>query len=132
VELRERVLAAYAAWNRGDLDGWLELMHPDVRLSAAGIFLGLEPEYRGRDGLARFWRQIHEPWEGFALEVERLDEAGDDCFVAAIRFRARGVESGVEVDMPFGHALRVRDGLAVEIFARASPEEARAALLGEG
>jgi ketosteroid isomerase-like protein len=126
-DLRERLLDGYAAWNRGDLEGWLAMMHPDVELDAPGIFPGFDRRYYGHDGLKRFWRQLNEPWEEFRIDVEAIDEEPNG-FVVAIRFRAKGTGSGVDVDMPFGHALRVQDGLAAEIIARGSAAEARQAL----
>ena len=57
-----------------------------------------------------------------------MEDEGD-CAIAGIRFRARGVDSGVEVDMRFGSAIRVRDGLATELVQRRTFEETRAAML---
>jgi ketosteroid isomerase-like protein len=119
----ERVLAAYRAFNDGDLDGWLEPMHPDAELTTAGVFPGLDLHYQGREGMAKFWRQIHEPWESFQIDIEQVDEY-ERGLVLAVRFRAKGAGSGVDVDMLYGHAVRMADGLAVEIIARPSPEEA--------
>jgi hypothetical protein len=48
--------------------------------------------------------------------------------LAAIRFRAKGVDSGIEVDMRFGMGIRVRDGLATDMVNRRTLEEAREAL----
>ena len=47
---------------------------------------------------------------------------------AGIRFRARGSDSGVEVDMRFGNGIRIRDGLAIELLNRRTFEEAFEAL----
>jgi ketosteroid isomerase-like protein len=121
------LLAGYEAWNRDDRDAWLELLHPDVEIRTSGVFPDLSPVYRGHDRAAKFWRQLREPWEVFRIEVEQIEEEGD-CVTAAIRFRARGVDSGVEVDMRFGNAIRVRDGLATELVNRRTVEEARRAL----
>ena len=123
----EDVLAGYAAWNRDDLEGWLALMHPDAELDAPGIFPGFDSRYYGHEGLTKFWRQIREPWESFRIDVEEIEQHPEGV-VIDIRFRAKGVGSGVDVDMRFGHAMRVRDDLVVEIIARATAEEARAAL----
>jgi ketosteroid isomerase-like protein len=123
----ERLLAAYEAWNRDDLEGFLELMDPDVVLDLPGIFPGFEPAYRGHDGIERFWRHLRDPWERFEIDVEGVVEH-DDEFVVAMRFRAKGVGSGADVDMSYGHGVRMRDGRAVEIYARGTPEEARRAL----
>jgi ketosteroid isomerase-like protein len=98
----------YEAWNRDDRDAWLEMVHADAEFHASGIWPDFDPVYRGRDGLAEFWRRMHEPWEKFRVEIEQMDEQGDR-FVLALRLRATGVGSGVGVDLPFAHAIRMRD-----------------------
>lgn len=120
----ELLLAGYDAWNRDDCDAWLELLDPDIELSTSGVFPDLSASYRGHRQAARFWQQMREPWAVFRIDVEHMEEE-DDAVTAAIRFRGRGVDSGVEVDMRFGHAIRVRDGVAVEFVTRRTPEEAR-------
>lgn len=122
--LSEQLRAGYEAWNRDDIEAWLELLHPDARLDAPGVFPGFEREYKGHEGLRRFWRQLRDPWEEFAIEVEDVDEEPNGV-VVAIRFRAKGAGSGVDVDMPFGHAFRIEGELVTEIIARASADEAR-------
>jgi ketosteroid isomerase-like protein len=126
----ELLLAGYDAWNRDDLDGYLELLHPDVHISTAGVFPDLAPEYSGRKGAARFWGQMHEPWEWFEVHVEHIEDEGDWA-VASIRFRGRGVDSGVEVDMRFGMAMRAADGLGIQFLNRSTFDEARKAMLSQ-
>jgi len=123
----ELLLAGYEAWNRDDCDAWIELLDPEIEIRTSGVFPDLSPVYRGHRRAAKFWRQMHEPWEIFRINVEDMDEQGD-WVAAAIRFRARGVDSGIEVDMRFGHAIRVRDGVAIEFVTRRTAEEAREAL----
>ena len=123
----ELLRAGYDAWNRYDLEGWLELLDADVVVQPSGLFPGLAPEYRGHERAATFWRQMHEPWSEFRIDVEHIEEEGDTA-TASIRFRARGADSGVEVDMRFGMAMRVRDGLAIELVNRRTFDEARTAL----
>jgi ketosteroid isomerase-like protein len=124
----ELLLTGYDAWNRDDRDGWIELLHPEVEIHTSGVFPDLASVYRGHESAARFWRQMHEPWERFRIDVEQVEDEGDGA-VAAIRFRAKGVDSGVEVDMRFGMAMKVRDGLAIALLNRRSMEEARQALV---
>jgi ketosteroid isomerase-like protein len=119
--------AGYDAWNSDDLDGYLELLHPDVHISTSGLFPGLALEYDGRERAAAFWRQMHEPWDVFRIEVEHIEDAGDWA-VASLRFRGRGAGSGVEVDMRFGMAMRVEDGLGAEFLNRRTFDEARKAM----
>ena len=126
----ELLLAGYDAWNRDDLDGWLELCHPDIEISTAGVFPDLAPTYRGHEMARTFWRQMHEPWETFRVEVERIHEEDGGIVMGAIRFRGKGVDSGVEVDMRFGNGIRVEQGLATRLANRLTVEEVRKALSG--
>lgn len=119
--------AGYDAWNRADLDAWLELLDPDIVIRTSGAFPDFAPEYRGLEGAGKFWRQMLEPWEDFRIEVEQIEEEGD-IVAAGIRFVARGRDSGVDVELRFGSGIRVRDGVAVELVNRRSFEEVREAL----
>jgi ketosteroid isomerase-like protein len=119
--------AGYDAWNRGDLDAWLELLDPDIVIRTSGAFPDFAPEYRGLERAGKFWRQMLEPWEEFRIEVEQIEEEGD-IVAAGIRFVARGRDSGVDVELRFGSGIRVRDGVAVELVNRRSFEQVREAL----
>jgi ketosteroid isomerase-like protein len=123
----ELLRAGYDAWNRGDLDAWLELLDPDIVIRTSGAFPDFAPEYRGLERAKKFWRQMLEPWEDFGIEVEEMEEEGD-IVAAGIRFVARGRDSGVDVELRFGSGIRVRDGLAVELVNRRTFEEVREAL----
>jgi ketosteroid isomerase-like protein len=123
----ELLLTAYEAWNRDDCEAWLELLDPEIEISTSGVFPDFAPTYRGRPEAAKFWRRLREPFDEFRIEVERIEDEGD-CAVAAIRFCARGADSGVEVDMRFANGIRVRDSLATQLVNRRTVEEAREAL----
>ena len=122
------LLAGIDAWNHDDRDAWLSLLAPDVEVQTAGVFPDLELTYTGHEGAAEFWRRLHEPWEIFRIDVEDV-EAEADIALASVRFRATGMDSGVQVDMRFCNAIRVRGGLATALVNRLRPEDARAALM---
>src|SRR5918996_966073 len=103
----EVVRKAYEAWNSGDRDAWLQTLDPSAEWHTSSVYPDLDPVYRGHEGLAEFWRRQHEAWEAHRIDVERLDEEGD-CFVLEVRFRAKGIDSGLNVDMNAIHAIRVR------------------------
>ena len=124
---RDVILAGYEAWNRDDLDAYLETLDPGVKFHTSRIWPDFDAVYSGHDGMTEFWRRMHEPWEAFRIDTEHIDERGD-CVTTQVRLRARGVDSGLEIDMYMAHGLRVRDGLLVEIFSRRTLEEAREAL----
>jgi ketosteroid isomerase-like protein len=123
----ELLLAGYDAWNHNDLDAWIERLDPDVEISTSGMFPDLASEYRGHERAAKFWNQMHEPWESFSIEVEHVEDQGDWA-IASIRFRGCGKDSGVEVDMRFGMAMRMHDGKAMKLVNRPNFDEARKAV----
>jgi ketosteroid isomerase-like protein len=128
---RKLAEASVDAWNREDLQAWLDYYDPAAEFHTSGAFPGLKPVYRGHGELASFWRAMHEPWETLRLELERFAE-GDDWTVVEFRFRATGVESGASVDMLFCNASLIVNGRAAQVFARREFEEAVEALQREG
>jgi ketosteroid isomerase-like protein len=122
----ELLLAGYAAWNRDDLDGYLALLHPEVHISTSGLFPDLPSDYYGRERAELFWRQMHEPWETFRVDVDQIEDEGDWA-IASLRLQGQG-RDGLQVDMRFGMAMRVQDGLAIEFLNRHSFDEAREAV----
>ena len=119
------VRASVAGWNRDDLDAVLDTLRPR-EIHTSGVFPDFDAVYRGRDGFARFWRALHEPWEQLRLDIERIED-GDDCLALEFRFRARGIGSGAQVDLRFCNAITLRDGLQTKIVARRVFEDARKA-----
>ena len=126
-ENSELLRAGYDAWNQDDCEAWLELLDPDVEIHTSGAFPDLSPVYRGHMGAVKFWQQLREPWGVFRIEVEGFEEEGD-CVAASIKFRATGVDSGVEVELRFGSGIRVRDGIATHIVNARTAREALAGL----
>jgi ketosteroid isomerase-like protein len=118
----------YGAWSRGDLEGFLALVAPDLEFKTAGLFPGLRDEYHGREDFREFWTQMREPFDSFVIEPVRIEPHGEDCAVIDIHFQAVGKGSGVKVDLPFFHAARKRDGLLTALSSHGSREEALAAL----
>ena len=124
----ERYREALEAWNRRDLVWILEQAAPDLEFNTAQIFPGLEPVYRGREGMVEFWTTfIEEPWALFRLEVEALDPAGEDRVLALITFHGTSRDTGEEVAIPYAHLATFRDEVVTRIDAYADWDEARAA-----
>ena len=128
----ELLRRGYEAWNDGDLETWLERLHPEIRIQTSGVFPDLANEYVGHERARKFWRQMREPWEWFSIDIPAwvymIIFLAGDWAIASIRFRARGADSGVEVDMRFGMAMRVQDGTAIELVNRRNFDEARTAV----
>lgn len=127
-EVADRIRAAYGAFNRGDVDAVLDLLHPDVEWVPPPSSLEPHP-LRGRDAVREylspnfFESQTAEPFETI--------EVGDRVLVAA-RVRARGRGSGIELDQTAYHLFVIEDGRAVRFEAHVDRDEALTALKGPG
>lgn len=129
----ERYREALEAWNRRDLVWILEQAAPDFEFHTAQLFPGIEPVYRGRDGMVEFWTSfIEEPWSLFGLDVNSLEAAGPDRVLALLTFRGIERDSGEEVEVSYAHLATFRDEEVARIDAFADWDEARkAAGLGD-
>ena len=123
----ERYREALEAWNRRDLVWILEQAAPDLEFHTAQLFPGIEPVYRGREGMVEFWTTfIEEPWALLRLEVESIEPAGDDRVLALLTFHGTERESGDEVTLPYAHLATFRGDEVTRIDAFADWDEARA------
>jgi len=120
------VQRAYDAWNRGDVDGVLALCHPEFEYHASGIYPGLDPVYRGHEGFRKFERDFRATWESLSIDVERLEDRGDQVAVLGT-FEARG-RDGMSLRRPMSNRVTIRDGLAVRIDAYGEWDQALEAI----
>ncbi len=102
--LLEKIRAAYAAWNKGDLEGTLGFLAPDVEWHTSASFPGTKPVYDGHDGFREFWQHLHDPWENVRVEIESYTREGEVA-ILRIRFHGTSKASGVTVDLPWFQAL---------------------------
>ena len=123
----ERYRDALEAWNRRDLVWILEQAAPGFEFHTAQLFPGVEPVYRGREGMVDFWTTfIEEPWALFHLEIDSIEQV-DDRVLALLTFTGTSRDGGEEVSVPYAH-LATFDGEEVaRIDAYADWTEARRA-----
>src|SRR5919198_2796929 len=113
---------AYAAINRGDLEGWLATLDPDVELDERYI----APDaavYRGHDGARRWWQQGSDAVGVPSFEVLRWF-ARDDAVVTEVIVHVRGVDSGAETTARLAHAVRIRNQKVTYVASFATVPEA--------
>jgi ketosteroid isomerase-like protein len=106
-ENMEIVRQGYEALGRGDFEGWVAGLDPDVELDERY----LAPDaavYRGLDGVRRWWQQSAEAIESPSFEVLRWFARGDGVATEVI-VRARGVGSRAEITARLAHAIRLRN-----------------------
>src|SRR5262245_62636227 len=90
----ELVRRAYDAFNRGDFEGWLAALDPDVEWDERYI----APDaavYRGHDGVRRWARKGSAAIGSPSFEMLRWFARGD-VVVTEVIVHARGVASGAE------------------------------------
>ena len=104
VEIAKRTVDAF---NRRDVDALLELGTPDWVLSSQ--LLDASADFRGREGIERFYAMLSESWEEFRSVVDDYRDLGDRVLCLG-RNTARGKGSGVTVDAPTAAVLDFRDG----------------------
>ena len=116
---------AYAALERRDVEGTLEELDPEVEWHTAFTALlgGKATVYRGHEGAREVIKQF---WEVFSDSQFYLSEIRDlgDRVLAIGTMRARGAESGVEVESPWAYLVGMRNGKALSVRAYADPAEA--------
>jgi ketosteroid isomerase-like protein len=93
----EQVRQGLDAYHRRDLEELLSYMDSEIELHSA-IIGGAEGNiYRGHDGFRRWYRETFETFEDFRNEWFEFRDLGDRV-LAIGRVKARGRESGVELD----------------------------------
>ena len=109
----ETVRAGYDAFNRGDIEGALAPLDPDIEWWPAADELITSP-YRGHDGYRRLIAEAREGVPDLQTEIEELFVVGDRV-VVCVRFWGRGRDSGAPVEVRETHVARLRDGKIIEV-----------------
>jgi len=110
----ETARRAIDAWNRQDLDAFLDTWHPDCEWRPAfpRSLEGVGTTYRGREGIARAWHGVRAVWDEYRLDPEEAHIVGKRLVVVG-RVYARGRESGLDLDSAWSGLATFRDGLAI-------------------
>jgi ketosteroid isomerase-like protein len=107
----EIVRAAAEAWNRNDLEAWMQYFDPEVRWSA------LMEEFRGHDGIRQAWQSFKD----FELKP-RYDDIRDlgDSVLALGKFTSTGRSTGLNFSNEIAQLTTFRGGriLRFRDFAR--------------
>jgi ketosteroid isomerase-like protein len=103
------------------LDEVREIFDPEIEWVAAPHSLLASEEYRGYDGVRRFWTQFLSAWDEYGIQVDELIDAGDQVVVV---MRLRGRTNELELDEARSSLLTLRDGRIVRIEPFASKDGA--------
>jgi ketosteroid isomerase-like protein len=121
----EEFKRAIGAYNRGDVDAFLEGLDPEVELHGAlQTMFGREAtRYRGHDGVRQWVRDIDEALADIRLELPEIRDLGDRL-VALGRLSARGTASGADTESRFGCVVEWKNGKATRVLSFLDPNEA--------
>jgi uncharacterized protein len=111
------VRAGYEAFNRGDIEGSLAGLHPEIVWHTYIVPGPGGGTYRGHDGVRELWADARRIFGEFRNIPEELFERGDRV-VAFVRVVGVGRESGAPVEARIAHVQTIKDGkvICVESF----------------
>jgi ketosteroid isomerase-like protein len=81
---------AFDAFNRRDVDAFLEVMAADVEVFPRQA--AMEGVYRGHAGIRRWWADLLDVFPDFAVEVIEVRDLGH-MTLSALRFLGHGADS---------------------------------------
>jgi ketosteroid isomerase-like protein len=101
--------SAFAAWKRLDMDGFFELVHPQIEWHPP-LYAPRPGPHHGHDevrkGLAAYFRSF----ERFTPELEWIKPAGTpNTYLAQVATDTKTRDSGIEARIHVFHLIRVRD-----------------------
>jgi ketosteroid isomerase-like protein len=111
VEIVKRMTDAF---NRRDVDAWMECATPDCELLPAMPRAVERAGYRGRTGVEAYVGEITETWEEYRLVPDEFRDLGERVLMLG-RIEVCGKGSGTPVDAPFGAISEFRDGKVLRL-----------------
>jgi ketosteroid isomerase-like protein len=117
----EVVRRSYEAYVRGDLEGALSALDPEIEIYDHDI--PDAGEYRGLEGVLRWQADWERSWESWRWEPEDFVAAGDRV-VAILRVHAKGRQSGVDVERLDGAVWTLSAGKCVRLDYYGSSDQA--------
>jgi len=129
VEAFKRAVAAY---NRRDIDAFVEEFDPEVEWHSLVqvMFGGEESVYRGHRGLREGVRDMDEALAELQVEYSEIRDLGERIVVLG-RVHGRGRASGAEFESPLNWVVEIRGGRATRMRDYLDPEDALKAGLRE-
>jgi ketosteroid isomerase-like protein len=118
----EIVREMYEAFNRGDVDRGVKLLHPRPELHQPPEVVDAET-YVGLDAFLRGLTLFTEEWDDPRFEPQEVDAVGN-CVLMRVRVVGRGKRSGAEMTTEFFHAWTFDDGKAHKCLVRSTRTDA--------
>jgi ketosteroid isomerase-like protein len=121
----EAIKRGVEAYNRRDVDAFLEIHDPDVEWHPAlqPMLGGEATVYRGHEGVREAIRDLDEAFAEHQIVIADIRDLGDQV-VAIGHAHGRGKESGAETETPIGYLFDFRNGKVTRVVAFLDPNEA--------
>ena len=122
VEAFKRGLDAY---HRRDVEAMLEDADPEIEWQPAALtgLEGIESVYRGHERVREGFRDLFQTLGEIHLDYPEIQDLGDRV-VGIGRIRARGTESGVEIESPHATVVVYQNGMAIRVRSYLDPKAA--------
>jgi ketosteroid isomerase-like protein len=112
-----------AAYGRGDIDGALEFIDPEIEWIEPTEMPG-SATYHGRDGVRKSMTKFVGAWTDYSVDHPELIEAGDRLLVHA-HMKGKGRTSGAPAELHQWQVYTFRDGKVIRAEMYLDEEEAR-------
>jgi len=125
VEVVRRSIDAFnRAFNRGDLEGFLDMVTPDIEWLPVMGAMDRDDSFRGRAGVEAYFDILRDAWEALAFEPgSEVRDLGQKTLMLG-RLKGHGKGSGVTVDTPIAVVYDHREGQISRIQSFYDPAEA--------
>jgi ketosteroid isomerase-like protein len=123
IELSRR---GFAAFQRGDVEGVLASLDPDVEVFSPPSLMN-SGSFRGHEGYGKWLGAWLEAWDEFSVEVLDIETVGDRHTVIPVHQHAVGKTSGVPVEMDLAFMAELEGERFVALHLYPTSQDARAA-----
>jgi ketosteroid isomerase-like protein len=128
----EQIRRGHEAFTHGDLTTVQDVVADDVDWGTSGGFSGLDPSYRGSDGMEKWMDTVRSAWETFEVAIDEVVDDAGDVLVVKEHLRGRGRGSGAETEMQIFSVYWFEGGLIAKRRVFDNREEAVDAAGAEG
>lgn len=108
-ERTDMVIRGYEAFNRGEVEASLSIMHPEIEWHTYIVPGPGGGVYHGHEGVRELWSDARKIFGEFKNIPEQMFDGGGHV-VAFVRVEGVGRESGVPVEARIAHLYTFRDG----------------------
>jgi ketosteroid isomerase-like protein len=114
------------AFNQGDIDSCIDLLHPDVEWYASNRYSDAETHI-GRGDVKLYLESLHGHLDQPRMEPEDGFQIGDHVMLIN-RLRGKGTLAGHDVMERYNWLVQIEDGKFKRVVTYSTPAEARRAL----